>query len=151
MEQEMKERKRSEIREGDQEKWVYNSSVDHKGKVPLRASTGVWIAALFIITIEVSERLSFFGLSTNLITYLTKVIQQDLKTAAKNVNYWSGVTTMMPLIGGFIADAYTGRFAMILISSAIYIMGLGLLTMSRFIPSLKPCATDSCHSPRFMK
>ncbi|KAA8539671.1 hypothetical protein F0562_026363 [Nyssa sinensis] len=147
MEQEMGEKMGGEVREGDQEKWVYDSSVDYKGRVPPRASTGVWKAALFIITIEFSERLSFFGLSTNLITYLTKVIQQDLKTAAKNVNYWSGVTTMMPLIGGFIADSYTGRFSMILLSSAIYLMGLGLLIMSRFIPSLKPCDPDRCQQP----
>lgn len=33
----------------DDQKWVYDSSVDHKGKVPLRASTGVWKASLFII------------------------------------------------------------------------------------------------------
>ncbi|XP_059669221.1 protein NRT1/ PTR FAMILY 5.6-like [Cornus florida] len=134
-------------REGDGEKWVYDSSVDHKGRVPRRASTGVWKAALFIITIEFSERLCFFGLSTSLITYLTKVIQQDLRTAAKNVNYWAGVTTIMPLIGGFLADAYTGRFPMILLSSTIYLMGLGLLVMSRYIPSLKPCDTDSCQHP----
>lgn len=29
-------------------KWVHDSSVDHKGRVPLRASTGSWKAALFI-------------------------------------------------------------------------------------------------------
>lgn len=34
----------------EQEKWVYDSSIDHKGRLPLRASTGVWIAALFIIS-----------------------------------------------------------------------------------------------------
>ena len=34
----------------EQEKWVYDSSVDHKGRLPLRASTGVWKAALFIIS-----------------------------------------------------------------------------------------------------
>ncbi|KAF8010857.1 hypothetical protein BT93_J1488 [Corymbia citriodora subsp. variegata] len=91
------------------------------------------------MTIEFSERLSYFGIATNLISYLTKVIHQDLKTAAKNVNYWSGVTTMMPLIGGFLADAYTGRFTIIIVSSLIYLMGLSLLTMSQFIPSLRPC------------
>lgn len=35
--------------ESDEEKWVYDSSVDHKGRTPLRASTGVWRASLFII------------------------------------------------------------------------------------------------------
>ncbi|KAA8539675.1 hypothetical protein F0562_026367 [Nyssa sinensis] len=147
MEQEMEKKNRGEKRD-DEEKWVRDSSVDHKGRVPLRASTGVWKAALFIITIEFSERLSYFGISTNLITYLTKVMHQDLKTAAKNVNYWTGVTTMMPLVGGFFADAYTGRFSMILLSSFIYVMGLGLLTMSEFIPSIKPCDKHVCTHPR---
>jgi len=134
--------------ESNEEKWVHDSSVDHKGRLPLRASTGVWKASLFIITIEFSERLSYFGIAPNLISYLTKVIHQDLKTAAKNVNYWIGVTTMMPLLGGFLADAYTGRYAMILFSSLIYLMGFSFLTMSQFIPSLKPCNKAKCHRPR---
>ncbi|KAF8402992.1 hypothetical protein HHK36_011086 [Tetracentron sinense] len=149
MEKGMEKRKRGELRETDEEKWVYDSSVDHRGKVPLRASTGVWKAALFIIAIEFSERLGYFGIATNLITYLTKVIHLDLKTAAKSVNYWSGVTTTMPLIGGFLADAYLGRFSMVLVSSIIYLMGLSLLTMTQLVPSLKPCDhMGMCHKPR---
>lgn len=72
--------------------------------------------------IEFSERLSYFGMATSLIIYLTKVIHQDLKTAAKSVNYWSGVTTLMPLFGGFIADAYLGRFSTVFISTIIYLL-----------------------------
>ncbi|XP_007009172.2 PREDICTED: protein NRT1/ PTR FAMILY 5.6 [Theobroma cacao] len=132
----------------DEEKWVHDSSVNHKGKVPLRASTGVWKASLFIITIEFSERLSYFGIATNLISYLTNVLHQDLETAAKNVNYWAGVTTIMPLAGGFLADAYFGRFTMVLLSSLIYLLGLSLLTMSEFIPVIKPCNAGACHKPR---
>ncbi|KAK6943580.1 Proton-dependent oligopeptide transporter family [Dillenia turbinata] len=132
----------------DDERWVYDSSIDHRGRVPLRASTGVWRASLFIIAIEFSERLSYFGIATSLIIYLTKVIHQDLKTAAKSVNYWSGVTTIMPLLGGFLADAYLGRFSTVLVSSIIYLMGLLLLTMSREISSLKPCDAELCHEPR---
>ncbi|KAK6126108.1 hypothetical protein DH2020_040222 [Rehmannia glutinosa] len=132
----------------DEEKWVCDSSVDYKGRVPLRASTGAWKASLFIIASEFSERLSYFGLAANLIIYLTKVLHQDLKTAAKSVNYWSGVTAMMPLIGGFLADAYLGRFSMVLASSIIYLLGLLLLTMSRIIPGLKPCSTGPCPEPR---
>ncbi|GLT89104.1 hypothetical protein SLE2022_071030 [Rubroshorea leprosula] len=128
----------------DEQRWVHDSSVDHRGKVPLRASTGAWKASLFIIAIEFSERLTYFGIATNLITYLTIVLHQDLKTAAKNVNYWTGTTTIMPLAGGFLADAYTGRFAMILFSSLIYLMGLSLFAMSQLIPSLKPCDEGMC-------
>lgn len=135
------------------EKWVYDSSLDHKGRVPLRASTGAWKASLFIIgiyeiqsiffsfslllclrglhhtrisvvvaVIEFSERLSYFGLATSLIIYLTKVLHYDIKEAAKSVNYWSGVTTLMPLFGGFLADSYLGRFSTVLASSVVYLL-----------------------------
>ncbi|KAF3433622.1 hypothetical protein FNV43_RR24725 [Rhamnella rubrinervis] len=135
--------KRKNVAQGEnhqeeEDNWVYDSSVDFNGGVPLRASTGVWKASLFIIALEFSERLSFFGIASNLITYLTKVIHQDLKTAAQNVNLWTGVTTVMPLIGGFLADSYTGRFTMVLISSLIYLTGLSLLTISHYVPTLKP-------------
>ncbi|VFQ80404.1 unnamed protein product [Cuscuta campestris] len=128
----------------DGEKWVYDSSVDSKGRVPLRASTGVWKASFFIIIIEFAERLSFFGIATNLITYLTRVMQNDLKTAAKNSNYWTGVTTVMPLAGGYLADSYTGRFFVIVFSSFLYLMGLSLLTATQFIPGLKSCNLPNC-------
>ncbi|GFY83685.1 major facilitator superfamily protein [Actinidia rufa] len=144
----MEESKRGESVVVDEEKWVYDSSLDHKGRVPLRATTGVWKASLFIIAIEFSERLCYFGIATSLIIYLTRVIHQDLKTAAKSCNYWIGVTTMMPLLGGFLADAYLGRFSTVLASCIFYFMGLILLMMSRLIPSLKPCDTGICHEPR---
>jgi len=72
--------------------------------------------------IEFSERLSYFGIATSLVLYLTKVIHQDLKTAARNVNYWAGVTTLMPLFGGFIADAYLGRYSTVVASCIVYLM-----------------------------
>ncbi|KAL2333299.1 hypothetical protein Fmac_014512 [Flemingia macrophylla] len=147
MERDMEKRKQGRI-EVNEEQWVHDASVDYKGRVPLRASTGVWKASLFVLTVEISERITYFGLATNLISYLTKVIHEDLQTAAKNVNYWSGTSTLMPLIGGFVADAYTGRFYMVLFSSFVYLMGLSLLTMSQFIPSLKACNAKICHKPR---
>ncbi|KAH6824815.1 Major facilitator superfamily protein [Perilla frutescens var. hirtella] len=141
------EKKLDEFVDRDEEKWVYDSSVDYKGRVPLRASTGAWKASLFIIATEFSERLSYFGLAANMIMYLTKVLHQDLKTAAKSVNCWSGVTTIMPLLGGFLADAYLGRFSTVVASSLIYIMGLLLLTMSRVVPGLKPGDEGSFSGP----
>lgn len=72
--------------------------------------------------IETSERLSYFGIATSLVLYLTKVMHQELKTAARNVNYWAGVTTLMPLFGGFIADAYLGRYSTVLASCFVYLI-----------------------------
>ncbi|KAG6580511.1 Protein NRT1/ PTR FAMILY 5.7, partial [Cucurbita argyrosperma subsp. sororia] len=127
---------------------VHDSSVDHKGKLPLRASTGVWKSSLFIIAIEFSERLSYFGIATSLIVYLTKAMHEDLKTAARNVNYWTGVTTLMPLFGGFLADAYLGRYSTVILSTVIYLLGLSLMTLSTLVPKLKACGSEICNKPR---
>ncbi|XP_014495084.1 protein NRT1/ PTR FAMILY 5.6-like [Vigna radiata var. radiata] len=141
MVQEMK-RNGHKSEEKEEQKWVLDDSVDYKGRVPLRAATGVWKASLFVLAVSTSERITYFGLSGNLIMYLTRVIHQDLKTATNNVNYWKGATTLLPLIGGYVGDAYTGRFRMILFSSLLYIKGLIMLTMTQFVPSLKPLNND---------
>ncbi|KAK3226278.1 hypothetical protein Dsin_006140 [Dipteronia sinensis] len=55
-------------------------------------------------------------------------MRQDLKTAAKSENYWSGVATIMPLLGGFVAIAYLGRFSTVLASTIFYLLtGFGCL------------------------
>ncbi|XP_022145545.1 protein NRT1/ PTR FAMILY 5.6-like [Momordica charantia] len=136
-------------RQNHQNYLVHDSSVDHKGRIPHRGSTGVWKASLFIIAIEFSERLSYYGIATSLVIYLTKVIRQDLKTEARNVNYWTGVTTLTPLLGGFLADAYLGRFSTVLASTIVYLLGLSLLTVSTLVPSLKACGAEiTCDQPR---
>ncbi|CAH8328736.1 unnamed protein product, partial [Eruca vesicaria subsp. sativa] len=132
----------------DQQKWVLDSSLDSRGEIPVRARTGAWRAALFIIAIEFSERLSYFGIATSLVVYFTTILHQDLKMAVRNANYWSGVTTLMPLLGGFVADAYLGRYSTVLLATIIYLMGLILLTLSWFIPGLKPCHEEMCVEPR---
>ncbi|KAK1271042.1 putative peptide/nitrate transporter [Acorus gramineus] len=149
MEKEFDEQSRGAT-EGDEVTWVHDSSFDYKGRVPLRASTGVWKASLFVIVMEFSERLAYFGLSTNLIIYLTKVLHQEVETAAKNVNYWSGVSMLMTLIGGFLADSYFGRFPTVVISAVLYLMGIGILIMSQYVPDLKACGgagDQKCEKP----
>jgi peptide/histidine transporter 3/4 len=72
--------------------------------------------------VEVAERFAFYGVSGNLISYLTKELHQPTVVAAKNVNTWVGVSTLFPLLGAFIADSYLGRFRTILISSLIFLL-----------------------------
>jgi hypothetical protein len=50
MELEMEREKRGGRAESDEDKWVHDSSVDDKGRLPLRASTGVWKASSFIVS-----------------------------------------------------------------------------------------------------
>ncbi|XP_028770000.1 protein NRT1/ PTR FAMILY 5.4-like [Neltuma alba] len=91
---------------------------------------GGWHAAIFIICVEFAERFAYSGLSGNLITYLTNALHEPITTAAKNVNTWVGVSSLFPLLGGFVADSYVGRFNTIVLSSLIYLLGMILLTLS---------------------
>jgi len=50
MEQDTEKRKGDRSEKCNEEKWVYDGSLDYKGRVPLRASTGAWKASIFVIS-----------------------------------------------------------------------------------------------------
>lgn len=60
---------------------------------------------------EVLERFAYYGIASNLVTYLTSVLHQGTVESTTNVFNWEGSTWVTPLLGAFIADAYLGRFA----------------------------------------
>ncbi|KAK9073478.1 hypothetical protein SSX86_007802 [Deinandra increscens subsp. villosa] len=123
--------------------------VDYKGRPVLRPKSGCWRSAYFIIGVEVAERFAYYGVSSNLIMYLTGPLGQSTATAAENVNVWSGTASLLPLLGAFIADAFLGRYLTIIIASLLYILALALLAFSTMLPSdCKNTIGDSSCPPR---
>lgn len=87
---------------------------------------------------EVFERMAYYGISTNLVIYLTKKLHQGTVTSSNNVTNWVGTVWMTPVLGAYIADAYLGRYLTFVIASAIYLAGMSLLTVAVSVPGLKP-------------
>lgn len=124
------------------EEYTEDGTVNLKGKPVLRSKTGGWKACSFVVVYEVFERMAYYGISSNLILFLTKKLHQGTVTASNNVTNWVGTIWMTPILGAYVADAHLGRFWTFLIASSIYLSGMSLLTLAVSLPTLKP---PQCH------
>ncbi|KAI4318135.1 hypothetical protein L6164_025941 [Bauhinia variegata] len=118
--------------------YTQDGTVDLKGNPVLRSKRGGWKACSFVVVYEVFERMAYYGISSNLILYLTKKLHQGTVTASNNVTNWVGTIWITPILGAYVADAHLGRYWTFVIASTIYLLGMSLLTLSVSLPSLKP-------------
>ncbi|KAG0481078.1 hypothetical protein HPP92_011936 [Vanilla planifolia] len=109
--------------------------LDYKGRPISKLGTGGWSAIYFILGIEMAERVAFNGIMFNLISYMTGPLGQSTASAAVGVAVWTGVGTMLPIAGALIADSFLTRYHTIILSSLLYVLGLGLLSLSTVLPN----------------
>lgn len=126
--------------------YTADGSVDIKGKPVLKSNTGNWKACPFILGTECCERLAYYGIATNLVSYLTKKLHEGNVSAARNVTTWQGTCYLTPLIGAVLADAYWGRYWTIAAFSTLYFVGMCTLTLSASVPTFRPaeCVGSTC-------
>ncbi|XP_017975434.1 PREDICTED: protein NRT1/ PTR FAMILY 5.2 [Theobroma cacao] len=86
--------------------------------------------------------MAYYGISSNLVLYLTRKLHQGTVKSANNVTNWVGTIWITPILGAYVADAHLGRYWTFVIASVIYISGMSLLTLSVSVPGLKP---PPCH------
>jgi peptide/histidine transporter 3/4 len=115
-----------------------DGSVDQYGRVADKRKTGGWKAAPLIFGTEICERMATLGLQRNSVIYFTTKIHMSNSQAANMVSNFVGTLYLTPFLGGFVADAYLGRFWAIAVFATIQVVGMMLLTLSAAIPSLRP-------------
>ncbi|KAI3720480.1 hypothetical protein L6452_21398 [Arctium lappa] len=117
--------------------------VDIHGKpITDLSTTGGWIAALFIFGNEMAERMAYFGLSVNMVAFMFYVMHRPFTSSANAVNIFLGISQASSVVGGFLADAYLGRYWTIAVFTTIYLVGLTGITLSASLNVLVPNQDD---------
>ncbi|KAL5759172.1 hypothetical protein ACOSP7_017696 [Xanthoceras sorbifolium] len=119
-------------------------NMEEKSTSHVKRQKGGMITMPFIFANEICEKLAVVGFNTNMISYLTTQMHMPLTKAANTLTNFGGTSSLTPLIGAFLADAYAGRFWTILLASIIYQIGMISLTISATVPQLRPppCGGD---------
>ncbi|MED6124019.1 hypothetical protein PIB30_055087 [Stylosanthes scabra] len=110
-----------------------DGTVNIKGEVAVKSEGGTWKACPFVLGTFFCERLAYYGIASNLVTYLTTRLHEGPVSAARNVTTFQGTCYLTPLIGSFFADAYWGRYRTIVVFYGIYLIGICMLTLSAIL------------------
>ncbi|PNX71081.1 putative nitrite transporter [Trifolium pratense] len=105
----------------------------------------------FILANEVCDRFASAGFHANMISYLTQQLNMPMVKASITLSNFSGLSSLTPLLGAFVADSFAGRFWTIVVATLIYELGLITITTSAIVPHFHPppCPTQMhCQEPK---
>ncbi|CAA6673294.1 unnamed protein product [Spirodela intermedia] len=137
----------AESLETGMEEYTKDGSVDLRGNPARRSKSGGWTACSFVVVYEVFERMAYYGVSTNLVIYLTTKLHMGTVSSSNNVTNWVGTVWMTPILGAYVADAHLGRYWTFVVSSVIYLSGMCLLVLAVSLPALKPPVCSNIADP----
>jgi POT family proton-dependent oligopeptide transporter len=109
----------------------------------------------FIMTSEGAERFSFYGMRSILTVYMVQFLLLARHEAEASYHYFVMANYLMPLVGGWLADRYLGRYRVILWLSLGYVAGhavvaavetraglyAGLALIAMGAGGIKPCVS----------
>ena len=85
-------------------------------------------SVIFILGAEFFQRIGMFGLSTILSLYLSKILGFSEDNATVIYHAFWALSYCTPILGGWIADQYLGRFKTIFFFSIFCIIGCILIS-----------------------
>eukprot|EP01084_Bolivina_argentea_P305461 527708_1 len=91
---------------------------------PYNISKYLYFVIAAIISTEFCERLCYYGIQGSLNLFLQNQLGQSKANASFNVAIFGGVCYLTPLIGGYIADTYLGRYYAIVLFITFYLIGI---------------------------
>ncbi|WVZ68744.1 hypothetical protein U9M48_017645 [Paspalum notatum var. saurae] len=99
----------------------------------------------FIISNEIFEKVASFGLTSNMILYLTERYLMTSAFATIVLYFWGAFSNFLPIFGAVLADACLGRFRVIALGSFVSLFGMCLLCLTAILPVYKK--SPECVAP----
>ncbi|XP_024372334.1 protein NRT1/ PTR FAMILY 8.2 [Physcomitrium patens] len=125
---------------------VGDGSVDTKGRPASKENTGGWKTASLIFVAVMFESVASVGIAFTLFTYLSGPMHLPTSKASIHTNIYWGTSFITSIFGGFISDAYLGRFWASLIFAVMEMVGLGLMVVSVSVNTLAPNCPITDHT-----
>ncbi|KAL4232605.1 hypothetical protein ACF0H5_007295 [Mactra antiquata] len=83
-----------------------------------------------VLVTELCERMTYYSVMANMVLYCTSILKYSSDDASLVALIFGGTVYLIPVIGGYIADAFAGKYNTIFGSGLLYLLGLFLLPAS---------------------
>jgi POT family proton-dependent oligopeptide transporter len=88
-----------------------------------------------VLFTELFERFAFYGVRGSLVLFLNEELGYSEREAVSSYSYFMATCYLFPLLGGYVADVWLGRFYSIVVAACFYAAGISLLVSAAEIPS----------------
>jgi len=85
--------------------------------------------AVFLLTTSFFERLSYYGMTASIVVFFTRDLGMDSVFAQQMQAVFQTIIYMIPIVGAFIADSWSGRYYLAIVSLGTSISGVLMLTI----------------------